>query len=171
MLLRKLLSGGQTGVERGVCKAAIASGLSCDGKGLKNRNRPVGCAQKDRGGLSVSTRGDDIAWNATHSDATLIYLMRHRDGGVWTARMTEGSRKAGKCCAENELPCRTEMLDDAEATLEWLRQCFADRQSEGVVLYVTGPTEAEERGIQARAMAFMLRLIALDRRADEVRGR
>lgn len=168
MLLRKLISGGRQGVERGAIDAAKALGFPCGG--LKSKGRCVNgdTTQSRSEGMAGSRRRKEdfhIAWNVLHSDATLIFLQSHQMGDAWFARINEGSLLAGRCCSRRKLPCRIEMSGDAEATYRWIKDNVAKSCSErgrGFVLNVTGPSESEEPGVQSQADLFVRRLISLD---------
>jgi len=83
-MIEKLISGGQTGVDRGALDAALSAGFPCGGWCPPNRQAedgsipdryPLRCI--DRGGYRQRTRR-----NVTDSDGTLIVYHGHLSGGT-----------------------------------------------------------------------------------------
>jgi hypothetical protein len=87
MSLRKIVSGGQTGVDRGALDAALAAGLPCGGWIPADGKAEDGVIP-DRYGLLRLPEGDHrqrTRLNALDSDGTVIVYNEHLSGG---ARLT-----------------------------------------------------------------------------------
>lgn len=152
MLLGKLVTGGQTGVEAGVMRAAKALGFPYAGRQQKQKS---------------SVRKDEFraAWNAAHADATLIVPhVRKTDLGS-AATLTDRECLVGKWCERNGRPCHIEMSNDAAATYRWLKEKVLpviEKGRSGIVLNVVGPLEEEAQGIQQKTERFVRRLLKID---------
>ncbi len=146
----KIISGGQTGVDRAALDAARALELPCGGW------CPRGCAAEDgpiaaHYGLKETPSADPgqrTAWNVRDSDGTLI-LARGAPRG--------GTALAARCARREPRPLRVVDLSgevDCAAVRSWLAQ-------QGLVaLNVAGPRESEAPGIYGEAFALLRRLLA-----------
>lgn len=149
-MLRRVVSGGQTGVDRAALDAAAAVGLARGGwcpRGRAAEDGPIdpGYPLRETPEADPAQR---TAWNVRDSDATLILARGPLRGG--TALTAECARAEGR-------PLRVvrpgEGPDPAE-TLAWLR-------AEGVeTLNVAGPRESQAPGIGAEAQAWLEALLA-----------
>lgn len=75
MLIGKIVSGGQTGADRGALEAALELGFPYGGMIPKGRLAEDGIVPLKFDQMEESTRKDYLyrtEWNVTHSDATLI---------------------------------------------------------------------------------------------------
>jgi hypothetical protein len=152
----RIVSGGQTGVDRAALDAALASGLACGGwcpRGRKAEDGPIDPAYPLR-----ETPSEDYAqrteWNVRDSDGTLVLVRGRPSGG--TAFTIDVARKL-------ERPLLVvDLRDDPgpAAARGWI-------ESEGVaVLNVAGPRESQQPGIGAEARAFLERLFRLTSTRD-----
>jgi len=145
--LRRIVSGGQTGVDRAALDAALAFGLDCGGWCPRGRRAEDGripdryTLTETRSPLySVRTRR-----NVEDSDATLVLARGPAAGG--TLRTVAAARAAGR-------PCR--IVDLATAGAEAPAEAAAWLAAERIaVLNVAGPRESTAPGIGAAARRFM----------------
>jgi hypothetical protein len=147
----KVVSGGQTGVDRAALDAARAAGLPCGGwcpRGRLAEDGPI-----DPGYPLIETPEADYAqrteWNVRDSDGTLVLARGQASGG--TALTIALARRHGKPLlvvdlAQDPLP--------AEVT-RWIE----DRGLH--VLNVAGPRESQRPGIGREARAYLERIFRL----------
>jgi hypothetical protein len=148
----KVVSGGQTGVDRAALDAALAAGLRCGGWCPRGRAAEDGSI--DAVYPLVETPSADYAqrteWNVRDSDATLV-LARGRPGGG-TALTIALARRHGKPLLVVDL------ARDAspEEVARWI-------ESHAIgTLNVAGPRESQKPGIGREARAFLERLLRLN---------
>jgi putative molybdenum carrier protein len=169
-----IVSGGQTGADRGAFDAAIALGLDFGGWA------PAGFAAEDgripeiyashmREAADTGERGRNVALrtrlNVQDSDATLIVsFAEHLTGGSkFTASTAKQQRKN---CQHLVLPARGQTrIPDAvrSALLAWLRTHHVEH------LNVAGPRESKEPGLQ-EAVRDALVWIFEDEVAEDLRA-
>ncbi|ABK42668.1 conserved hypothetical protein [Magnetococcus marinus MC-1] len=152
-MLKKIISGGQTGVDRGALDAALSQGLLCGGWVPANRRAEDGPIPPRypvralvRGGYLVRNR-----LNVQDSDATLIITDGALSGG--TARSVEFARRLGRPFLVLQI---TRCLQDADLLIklcQWLK--VYDVQ----VLNVAGPRESRKPGIYQLTRQFLVQLI------------
>lgn len=163
-----LVSGGQTGVDRGAFETAIRLGLDFGGwapSGFRAEDGriPEVYARRMREstdeGYALRTR-----LNVQDSDATLILSWssspEKAGGGTWFTEKT--CRQQGKQCVHLRLPRAGEEhpLEVQDGVLKWLRLWRVG------VLNVGGPRESKCPGIQAATIAclrWLLEPLAVDR--------
>jgi Circularly permutated YpsA SLOG family len=145
----RIVSGGQTGVDRAALDAALALGFGAGGW------CPLGRRSED-GEIParyplVETASDKYPvrtrMNVHDSDATLILTLGEFDSG--TRLTAEMARRMGK-------PCLVVQLDGADA-IERARSWLA--QIRPAVLNIAGPRESKRPGIYGRAFAFLSRIL------------
>jgi hypothetical protein len=144
-MLRQVLSGGQTGVDRAALDAALEAGILCGGWCPKGRiaedgRLPSRYPLRETPSESYAQRTE---WNVRDSDGTLILTRGPLDGG--TALTEKCAGKLGRACL---------VIDLAEAPApevisDWLRECKIS------VLNVAGPRESESLGIYREALEFL----------------
>lgn len=147
-MLDRLISGGQTGVDRGALEAALCRGFPCGGccpKGRRAEDGPIPArfpmTELDSVNYLVRTRR-----NVADADATLILASGTLTGGT---RATETyARNAGKPCLVVDLDAVSGAAPDSKV-LTWLRR------EDVRVLNVAGPRESSCPGIAARAEALI----------------
>ncbi len=137
----KIVSGGQTGVDRGALDAAIALGIPHGGWCPRGRLAedgpiPAGYRLTETESAEYSVRTER---NVLDSDGTLILFRGELSGGTELTR-----RLAGR----HQKPCFVVDLDamsEPEAVRRWLVE------SRVQTLNVAGPRESQNRGISADA--------------------
>ncbi len=148
-MLRKLLSGGQTGVDRAALDVALELGISCGGwcpRGRKAEDGPLPA----RYPLTETATEDyecRTEWNVRDADGTLILAQGPLRGG--TALTAELTGRYARPLLVIDLaqppPCA--------AVEQWLEQHRIG------VLNVAGPRESGQPGSYAQAVAWLRRLL------------
>ena len=157
-LPERVVSGGQTGVDRAALDAALALGLACGGWCPRGRLAEDGKVP-DRYPL-VETPSDDYEqrteWNVRDSDGTLIlYRGVLKGGSALTARLAERYDRPSLVLDLMSAP-------DPLLIREWIAK------NEIRVLNVAGPRASASPGLyeQARALLVVLLAESSDRRAE-----
>ena len=159
----KLISGGQSGVDRAVLDVALERGIAYGGwcpKGgwAEDFPDPPGLLARYPN-LQETLRTDPAQrteWNVRDADACLIVVDA---GGV---QLSPGTVLAGQLAQRYGKPCFVADLGAAEAlerASHWLR-ALVDAYGAGLRLAIGGPRESEAPGIYARANEFIGSLIA-----------
>lgn len=157
-MLKKIVSGGQTGVDRGALDAALALGFPCGGWCPRGRRAEDGripdiypLTETDSARYIRRTRR-----NVEESDGTLIITRGAPTGG--TAATVAHARRVGK-------PCRVEDLDRvapeaaAAAIADWI-------EAEGIgTLNVAGPRGSAFPAIAGDARELLTAVLTLRRRS------
>jgi predicted Rossmann fold nucleotide-binding protein DprA/Smf involved in DNA uptake len=148
--VERIVSGGQTGVDRAALDVALALGVACGGWCPAGRLAEDG-AIPERYPLRETASAaypERTRRNLLESDATLIlYRRKMRGGTALTARL---ARHHGRPCLALDLEAGAE----AAAIRRWLIE--HDVQ----VLNVAGPRESEAPGIHAQATELLRQLFA-----------
>jgi hypothetical protein len=146
----RIVSGGQTGVDRAALDVALELGLPCGGwcpKGRRAEDGPI-----DPRYPLAETPTDEYPqrteWNVRDSDGTLVLTLGRPDRG--TALTVALARRLGKPCRVVDLSKRTAV----SATLRWARR------HQVRVLNVAGSRESRSPGIHQRATRYLRRLLA-----------
>src|SRR5690606_9198142 len=144
-LLRKIVSGGQTGVDRAALDAAMRHGVPCGGWCPRGRLAEDGCipdtyplTETDTADYPVRTR-----MNVEDSDGTLILNVGPLDGGTLFTRVRAEDR--GKPCLVVDVGTDW----DAGDVVQWLVRHRIRR------LNVAGPRESKRPGVYSLAAAAM----------------
>lgn len=148
MPLEKIVSGGQTGVDRAALDAAVAAGLAIGGWCPRGRRAEDGSIP-DRYPLRETPSdayAQRTAWNVRDSDGTLILVFDDPVGG--TALTVDEAIRQGQ-------PHLLYTLTDP-APLGVLRAWLESHDLQ--VLNVAGPRESEAAGVYEAALAFLQRL-------------
>lgn len=157
MQIAKIISGGQTGVDRGALEAAVELGFPYGGLIPKGRRAEDGIVPLEFAAMTEDTRKDYLhrtELNVAASDATLI-LSRERE-------LTGGTKRTAEFCERHGKPYWIDNPDEPIQTdrgLEfplWIEANFGMRP---IVLNVAGPRESKCPGIQAATKAFVIRLL------------
>lgn len=153
-MIEKVVSGGQTGVDRAALDVAIAAGIACGGwcpRGRIAEDGPIPdfypLKETKRRGYIERTR-----LNVEESDGTLIITEGAPAGG--TERALEHAERIGKPVLIVELG---DELGGAGADLARARDWVAEN---GIrVVNIAGPRESTSGGIYDLAAAFLQRLL------------
>jgi hypothetical protein len=149
-VIRRLLSGGQTGVDRAALDVALALGLPCGGWCPRGRRAEDGripprypVAETESAAYPVRTRS-----NVRDADATLVLTRGAPRGG--TALTVDIAAQLGKPCLVVDL-----LAPPGPAEVRaWLA-------GHGVeTLNVAGPRESENPGIHEDAVRFMRAILS-----------
>jgi hypothetical protein len=148
-MFAKLVSGGQTGVDRAALDVALELGLPCGGwcpKGRRAEDGPLPehYPLRETASADYPTR---TALNVRDSDGTLILTCGESDRGTaLTARLAERYRKPYLALDLTRRP-------DPQEVRTWAA-------AHGVrVLNVAGPRESSQKGIYEEAKAFLRALL------------
>ena len=149
-MVRTIVSGGQTGVDRAALDAAIAlaiphGGWCPHGRRAEDGRIPDRYALRELASPAYAARTER---NVLDSDGTLVVTVGEpRDGTALTVRLAMRHRK----------PCLVIDLDAAPkpaVVAAWLATHAID------VLNVAGPRESTQPGIQERAARYLERVLA-----------
>ena len=166
----KLISGGQSGVDRAVLDVALARGIACggwcpNGGWAEDFPAPPGLLAKYPQ-LKETPSADPAQrteWNVRDADACMIVI---DTGGV---AVSEGTALAQELAHRYRKPLLVVHLGEGEPVERaalWLSVQFR-RLGADFALAVGGPRESEAPGIYAKARAFLDALLDLVERADE----
>jgi len=148
--LDRLISGGQTGVDRAALDVALAEGLPCGGWCPLGRRAEDGRIPR-RYPLEETPTAEypqRTEWNVRDADATLVLTRGRPDRGTaLTIRLTQ---RLGKLLQVVDLEHSPDVLD----TREWLAE------HDIRVLNVAGPRESRTPGIHAEAIVFLRALLS-----------
>jgi Circularly permutated YpsA SLOG family len=148
--LEKIISGGQTGVDRAALDAALELGISCGGWCPKGRRAedgiiPLKYPLEETSSPDYPQRTE---FNIQDSNGTLILTWGPPLGGtLLTLKLARKHRKP------YQLMDLAEAID-ALSVREWISK------NEITVLNVAGPRESEAPGIYARALNFLREVFA-----------
>lgn len=156
-MIEKVVSGGQTGVDRAALDVALSANMDCGGwcpQGRRAEDGPI----PDRYPLTETDSGAYVArtrLNVEDSDGTLIVTRGRPTGG--TRRTAEHARFVGKPVLVIDLKSATTQ----EATqLAGVRAWIAEN---GIrVLNVAGPRESTRPGIHDAATVFLRALLSAE---------
>jgi hypothetical protein len=146
--VRKIVSGGQAGVDRAALDAALALGIPCGGWCPKGRRAEDGVIPDRYPLIETETKDyrERTRRNVRDSDGTLILSCGPLSGGTaLTRRLAE---KMGKPCLVVDLAQRPR-ADDVRA---WVAS------SNLRTLNVAGPRASGQSGIHAQARTFLRRI-------------
>jgi hypothetical protein len=145
----KVVSGGQTGVDRAALDVALRLGLRIGGWCPRGRRAADGVLP-ERYPLSETPSAaypQRTEWNVRDSDGTLVLHVGALKGG--TALTVMLAERLGRPLLAVDLERQPEPV----AVREWIRAHHIG------VLNVAGPRESERAGIHARASAFLLEIL------------
>ncbi len=156
MAVKKIISGGQTGVDRAALDVALEVGLPCGGwcpKGRRAEDGPL----PERYPLQEASSPEypqRTALNVRDSDGTLIITRGTPDRGTaLTLRLAERYQKPCLTLDLSELP-------DPARVRAWVEENRVE------VLNVAGPRESSQPGIQEQAKAFLRAVLDETNRGD-----
>lgn len=157
----KIVSGGQTGVDRGALEAAVALGLEFGGwaphgwiaeDGTIPAEYQVKMKEYPEMGSNAQNYRERTKANVRDSHATLILVdsLPLSGGTKLTEDTAVAMMRSHKVIAMSAANAKDEAL-------KWLRQLLG--MSSALVLNVAGPRESKAPGIQARTKAFLEALL------------
>lgn len=147
-LIERIVSGGQSGVDRAALDTAIAHGIEIGGWCPKGRKAEDGVIAEQYS-LSETPSADydqRTEWNVRDSDGTMILYRHTISGGTWFTKST---------CAQTHKPCCTIDLSQPiplDEVLDWLMA------NEIHCLNVAGPRESQSPGIYGEASRYLQNL-------------
>lgn len=149
----RIVSGGQTGVDRAALEAGRRAGVPiggwCPAGGrAEDLTEPPGVLALFPGlrPTPSSDPSERTRWNVRDSDATLV-LVRGEAASPGTALTIQITEELGR-------PHLVADVADVAAVRQWLADL-----PDGVVLNVAGPRESQAPGIQADAEALLVRVL------------
>ena len=153
MIIRRIVSGGQTGADRAALDAALGAGVPIGGwvpKGRKAEDGPIPERYPNLRETDTDLYETRTRWNVRDSDATLILSHGALAGG---SKKTEGfAREMGKPVFSVDLS--TMGIGDAVVAIgEWLSGL------EGETLNVAGPRASNDPAIYEATREIVSRLI------------
>lgn len=151
-MFEKVVSGGQTGVDRAALDVALELGLSCGGWCPKGRAAEDGslAARYPLTETPSEIHAQRTEWNVRDSDGTLV---------LTRGEPTEGTALTIAIAKRLRKPCLVlDLLDLHEQPAESAVWTWADQHSVRV-LNVAGPRESKCPGIYAQAAAFLRKVL------------
>jgi hypothetical protein len=150
-VIERVVSGGQTGVDRAALDAAMRVGLPCGGWCPRGRRAEDGTI--DPRYPLEETPSEDYSqrteWNVRDSDGTLVLTRGEPTGG--TAFTIGVARRLGKPLLVLDLPSGPDVAE----VVAWAAGAGV------VTLNVAGPRESLQAGIGREARLFLERVLAL----------
>ncbi|MEG3641284.1 putative molybdenum carrier protein [Magnetococcus sp. PR-3] len=152
-MLKKIISGGQTGVDRAALDAAIHQGLSCGGWIPANRRAEDGPLSSHypmrplaKGGYLARNR-----LNVQDSDATLIFTDGPVSGG--TARTVEFAQRLNRPLLVVQIQSCLQDPDLISTLCQWITAHPIQ------TLNIAGPRESRQPGIYQKSFNCLIKLI------------
>jgi len=147
-VIRRIISGGQTGVDRAALDVAIVLGIACGGWCPKGRRAEDGEIPLRYPLLETPKRhyAQRTEWNVRDADATLILCHGTPRGG--TARTVIFAERLGRPCLIVDL----DKMRDVPAILGWIGAQHIR------TLNIAGPRESQSPGIYVEACALLREL-------------
>ncbi len=152
-MIEKVISGGQTGVDRAALDAAMASGIACGGWCPSGRHADDGPIP-DRYPLQETADMDHTVrteHNVRDSDGTLMLYRGSLQGGTAYAVLMAGHLK------RPVMALNLDAAPDPAAVADWIDQ------NRIRVLYIGGQRESSSPGIYDAARALVADILAVSR--------
>lgn len=159
-MIEKVVSGGQTGVDRGALAAALKLGFPYGGMIPSGRKAEDGIVPLEFAAMTESESEDyrfRTRWNAEHSDATLILS--------FTPTLEGGTQRTRQYCMNARKPYFVDNPSSpatAKGALKatwWLDKVCKKNGGAPIVLNVAGPRESKCPGIAEATEKYISRLI------------
>jgi hypothetical protein len=154
-MIARLVSGGQTGVDRAALDAALERSVPCGGWCPRGRTAEDGPIPPRY--LLTETPSTDSSqrtcWNIRDSDGTLILAWGEPTGG--TLLTLNECRRVGKPHLVIDLAAEGDQAQAVRAVRDWIRANL-----DGGVLNVAGPRGSQHASIYGRARELVLALLA-----------
>lgn len=149
-MLKKIVSGGQTGVDRAALDASLEIDFPCGGwcpKGRLAEDGPLAerYPLKETPSAEYAQRTE---WNVRDSDATLILTQ---------GKPTEGTALTIEFTQKHKKPCLViDFLEEhsPKTALDWIKE------KQVKTLNVAGPRESKKPGISSQAKEFLQNVLA-----------
>jgi hypothetical protein len=157
-VISKIVSGGQTGVDRAALDVALDLGIPCGGwcpKGRLAEDGPI----PERYPLAETTLPvypQRTERNVRDSDGTLVLTMVDGANRVASAPRGSGTALTIQLARRQKKPCLVVNLNDQPAIERVRRWCRANQIR---IQNVAGPRESENRGIYSKAVGFLRQLL------------
>lgn len=170
MYLAKIVSGGQTGVDRGALEAAVKVQFPYGGMIPKGRLSEDGSVPAKFECMIESDTEDyrfRTRWNVEHSDATLILsFAQELEGG--TQRTRQYCMNVRKPFFIDN-PSKPKMDGKRMAVFKWLEDVSHENGGKPLILNVAGPRESKLPGIAEASEGYVARIIAAQRLSEAER--
>ncbi len=143
--VKKIVSGGQSGVDRAALDVALSLEIPCGGWCPRDRYAEDGRIA-ERYPLAETPSGETAQrteWNVRDSDGTLVLTRGEPSGG------TAFTIRCAKALGRPILVVDFALARDPEAALSWVRRNRIE------ILNVAGPRESKCPGIYGEASAFL----------------
>jgi 3-methyladenine DNA glycosylase AlkC len=155
--VQRVISGGQTGVDRAALDVALELGIPCGGWCPRGRRAEDGPISKRYPLRETASRqyAQRTRWNVRDADGTLI---------ITAGKLTGGTALTRKVAERLGRPCYVVDLSVSRAVVpvsRWIRRNSVD------VLNIAGPRESTAPGIQQRARRYLRRLLSRVTPADD----
>jgi hypothetical protein len=158
MLVSKIISGGQTGVDRAALDVALELGIPCGGWCPKGRRAEDGSIPDlyplDETPSPVYPQRTE--WNVRDSDGTLVLIVGDKASRRALAPKGSGTALTIGLARRQKKPYLVVNLDDGSDPTAVRTWVHANRIR---VLNVAGPRKSEKRGIYSKAAEFLRRLL------------
>ncbi len=149
----KIISGGQTGVDRAALDFALENNIPCGGRCPKGRPAEDGIIPSKY--PLIETDGQDYSErtrkNIEESDATLVIYKENPD---------EGTKLTISLCNKLNKPCFIVNLSSSYSPEEFLNFITTNRIK---TLNIAGPRESNSPGIYFEAFKFLSEVFQIDR--------
>jgi hypothetical protein len=149
--VQRIVSGGQTGADRGGLEAAIALKIPHGGwcpKGRRAEDEPI----PRRYELTETSRADyklRTAWNVRDSDATVVFVLD-------IDNVTPGTQWTMSCAVAQDKPCLLVNVDDGESKRVVQGWLMHNRPR---TLNVAGSRESKAPGIEQKVKKLLIEVL------------
>ena len=151
-MIEKIISGGQTGVDRAGLDAALEAGIPVGGYCPKGRLAEDGCipARYPLTELNSERYASRTEKNVVESDGTLVLNL---------GALTDGTKATVDFAVEHGRPLLVVQLEEGTR----LEDCRGWMEEQGIrVLNVAGPRESKHPGIYQQALGYLRRLLTVE---------